>query len=517
MEAVFIQLALGADDCWLDGAWVGPIACTVDDPYGLVQIAAVGQAPSGVIGLVWIYAPEVNASIGARVETIGPQHVTVLSTAGRFGPGPIVLPPIPVAPLMDLTYAWHQQTLTACLILVHRLRVLEATIFFATDTELSLYVRMTDRTGAPDENQTLIWLYLSPDPGEVAQVWPNATQLENGVLVPAPLYADGWYGVEYRGVLPNATLSVSVLHSTTVGGVVGPNRTVVFGVIDPAALALVGAAPVAEDSAPLFELVLGVPFSSCPWRAAYASPIAVAYEAAVSGELSYAQLDTASHVIGCGVSVPGRRVMFSTPQRRKGEVTLGITIGVESFLRAYDVNLLILNATALSAWLGNLTVIRVERAPPRYTRDPADANASCPAGTYYTGAGAFLPLPGHASPGYDCYGYTCDAGYMLDSPSGSCVPEYVADWVYWTVVMLVCALALTVAVVSVLLRVLMRPAPPPPCCCEPEPEPEPDNTLPIAVTDDGQLCWEAEVVSDSDATSDSTSAADGEFGAQSPE
>ena len=42
-----------------------------------------------------------------------------------------------------------------CLILLHRLRVLEATIAFATDTELSLYVRMTDRTGTTD--QTLIW------------------------------------------------------------------------------------------------------------------------------------------------------------------------------------------------------------------------------------------------------------------------------------------------------------------------------------------------------------------------
>ena len=73
-----------------------------------------GQAPPGVIGLVWIYAPEVYASIGARVETIGPQHVTLLSTAGRFGPGPIPLPPVPVAPLMDLTYAWHQQTLNHC-------------------------------------------------------------------------------------------------------------------------------------------------------------------------------------------------------------------------------------------------------------------------------------------------------------------------------------------------------------------------------------------------------------------
>ena len=59
------------------------------------------------------------------------------------------------------------------------------------------------------------------------------------------------------------------------------------------------------------------------------------------------------------------------------------------------------------------------------------------------------------------------------------------------------------------MRVLMRQPPLPPCACEPEleAEPEPDNTLPIGMTDDGQLYWQAEVVSESDATSDLTSAA----------
>jgi len=509
IEAFFIELSVAAANCSLDGAWTGPIGCTTDDPYGLVQIAGVGQSVPGVIGLVWIFVDDVSGvNIGARVETIGPQHVTLLSTAARFGPGPIVLPPVPVAPWMDLTYAWHQQTLYACLILVHRLRLVESTIAFATDTELSLYVRMTDRTGVPDNNATLVWLYVSPVPGDVAEVWPNATPLDGGVFVPAPLYADGWYGVEYRGFLPNATVSVSVLHSTTVGGVVEPNRTIVFGVIDPAALALVGAMPVAEDSAPYFELVLGMRFSPCPWRAAYASAITLAYEATLADSASYAQLSTAAHVIGCGVSVPGRRVVLSTPQRRGGEVTLGIAIGVESFLRAYDVNLLVLNTTSLSGWLGNLTVLRVDRGGASYSRDAPDPSSSCPAGRYYTGAGTYLALPGHASAGYDCFGYACDEGYMLDAASGSCVPEYVADWVYWTVVMLVTALALTVAVMSMLLRVLMRPAPPPPPCCPCEPEPEPDNTLPIGVTDDGELCWEAEVVSDSGTSSESESAED---------
>ena len=62
------------------------------------------------------------------------------------------------------------------------------------------------------------------------------------------------------------------------------------------------------------------------------------------------------------------------------------------------------------------------------------------------------------------------------------------------------------------MRVLMRQPPLPPCACEPEleAEPEPDNTLPIGMTDDGQLYWQAEVVSESDATSALMSAASGE-------
>ena len=145
-------------------------------------------------------------------------------------------------------------------------------------------------------------------------------------------------------------------------------------------------------------------FSSCPWRAAYASESAItpAHEATLAGATSFAQLSTAAHVIGCGVSAPGRRVALSAPRRRGGEVTLGIAIGVESFLHAYDVNLLVLNTTALSAFLGNLTVLRVDRGGATCDSDSPDPSSSCPAGRYYTGAGSCLPLPGHASAGYDC-------------------------------------------------------------------------------------------------------------------
>ena len=107
---------MSADDCLLDGAWVGPVACTTrnDNLYGLVQITAVGQAPAGIIGLVWIFAPEVNGSVGSRIETIGPERTTLPSTAARFSSGPFVLPPVPLSPLVDLVYAFRQQTLTAC-------------------------------------------------------------------------------------------------------------------------------------------------------------------------------------------------------------------------------------------------------------------------------------------------------------------------------------------------------------------------------------------------------------------
>ena len=294
-----------------------------------------------------------------------------------------------------------------CLILVHRLRFWEATIAFATDTELSLYVRMTDWTGAPGDNKTLIWSYMSPD----LVTWRRSGPMlapSTAACVPAPLYADGWYGAKYSGFLPSARLSVSISHSTTVDRVVGPNKTV--GAIDPVALALVGAVPVGQGAAPYLQLQLEAPFSACPWRAAYGSQIALAYEVTIEGDLSYlrpARDGVECHRVLRVGARPARRLVGlaaargradARPHHRGGELPAGLRRqfpGVKG---------------GGSIWLCNLTVIRDERAPPSCVSDPADAVAAWPAARYYTGAGAFLPLPGHVSPGYDCFGDACDAG-----------------------------------------------------------------------------------------------------------
>ena len=122
VAAVFIQLSLSADDNLLDGAWVGPVACSTDRQpvragpdrgYGpgaggnhraCVDLRAGGQRKRA----------RRDDRAGALVETIGPERTTLPSTAARYGSCLFVLPPVPLSPLVDLAYAWRQQTLTAC-------------------------------------------------------------------------------------------------------------------------------------------------------------------------------------------------------------------------------------------------------------------------------------------------------------------------------------------------------------------------------------------------------------------
>ena len=102
-------------------------------------------------------------------------------------------PAIPIAPLVDLSYAWHNPSLYICLVMVPKLRYIEAQMVYATDTELTLMFLMTDRTGAPDLTHTMLWLYLD-QLISAALVWPGALiPPDGGLLAPAPMYTDGWY------------------------------------------------------------------------------------------------------------------------------------------------------------------------------------------------------------------------------------------------------------------------------------------------------------------------------------
>ena len=216
------------------------------------------------------------------------------------------------------------------------------------------------------------------------------------------------------------------------------------------------------------------------------------------------------------MSVPSRRIQLALDASTG---TLTIALGVESFLRAYDVGLAVPSQASLQAWLDAAGLaLNVSRSPgsiralaSQYENDPADRATACPKGYYYTDTGYYRPTPDHATVGPDCYGFECDAGYTLDPSTIApvCVPEYVQNWVYWTVIALVIALGLAVVLCSCALRImfarLSMPAPSP----KPESPPSPvDNTLPIGVTANGELVFEAIIESGSDTGSDSSDSDD---------
>ena len=243
-------------------------------------------------------------------------------------------------------------------------------------------------------------------PGDVAQVWPNASALDGDLRAGAALRQRRvWRGVQRFPAQRHAERVLFALHDRG-----RRRRAQQFGAIDPAALALVGAVPVGEGAAPYLQLQLEAPFSACPWRAAYGSQIALAYEVTIEGDLSYlrpARDGVECHRVRRVGARPARRLVGlaaargradARPHHRGGELPAGLRRQFHGFKGGGSI------------WLCNLTVIRDERAPPSCASDPADEVAAWPAGRYYTGAGAFLPLLGHVSPGYDCFGDACNAG-----------------------------------------------------------------------------------------------------------
>ena len=257
-----------------------------------------------------------------------------------------------------------------------------------------------------------------------------------------------------------------------------------FGFIANSTLSLVNATPIVDTGSSFLQVQLGEPFSTCPWHAQFDAPLTLSFTALITANIT---LTSAAHAIACAVSLPPRRVSLVLTS-----AGLNITVEVESFLRAYDVELVILNVSLLQSFLPNTTVLEVSREGQGYRRDLADPSSRCPAGYYYTGTGLYLPLPGHSTAGYGCFGFTCDPDYMLEQ--NLCVPTYVADWIYWTTVALVCALAITVVVLSALFRAMSRHTELPRA---PSPPPE-DNTLPIAATANGEFVFEAEILYESD-------------------
>ena len=426
--------------------------------------------------------------------------------------------------MLDLSTAWRlpygPEAYCACLVLAERLRVLADTMLYATDGELTLMVRLTDRRGVPDPARTALWLYLAPTSApewaQIASVWQVPP--DPPLWTPAPLYSeDGWYGFQYRGPVPSENLSVS-LYQSTLGPALDPQpaRARVHGSI-PQALA--GTALAASpDGGAYAYLPLGVAQPRCPWSSRAPAALTLTFTALLLGPLpplppAYPQLQEAARVLGCNLSVAARRVTVAVSSA--GPAALTVTVAVESFLRAYDVRLALSDPSRLlallaAAGLGQLRLppSGLRSLPARYARDPPDPPSKCPRGYYFSEAGTYRLAPPHSAIGPDCYGYTCNAGYTRDPQAPICVPEFVPDWIFWTVVCLVSTMAFTVIVCACTLRLLCARKPGP----EPEPEPHPfqppppDNTLPVGVTEDGNLLFEAVISSESEFSSSSSAA-----------
>jgi hypothetical protein len=525
VEAFLIELALDPapaepPDCLPAPGFPGRLSCTCDDPVGLVRLA--GTLPPNATGtldlatLEWAGSHPLFDAILARVEAVSPlRHAALLSTAARFGTAAPPLPDVPAAPLVDLAAAWRlralpDQALAACMVLTRRLRVVESSMLFATDTELTLMLRMTDREGAPDSNRTRLSLYLSPCPAggpwdQIAQAW-QAARAGDGLYLPAPLYDDGWYGLQYRGPLPDQALALSLYHATLApDGSDGPDRERAYGWLPPDAWPRTDFAA-APDRAPYSTLALGQAQPTCPWDAGSPAEIVLAWVVASTGNATPAQLQAAAHVIGCNISVASRRIQLALAP----DGTLTVSVGVESFLRAHDVALAVPDPARLQAWLAaagarNLTLLplSLRALSPRYQNDPADPPTACPKGFYYTSTGLYQRVPDHATAGPGCYGFLCDTGFeaVTDTLVPICIPQYVPDWVFWTVVSLVSSLAFAVVLIVCSIRILCarthQPAPAPP---ESPPAP-PDNTLPVGVTATGDLVFEAVLESCSESSS----------------
>ena len=481
-------------ECTQGAGWTGVFACTLNDPVGLVQIAGVGFG-AGIIDIANITMDNISAPLYARVETIGPSHHTTMETkAGLFG-SVLSLPVIPFLPLVGLQTAMQttsNQTLFDCLVLVHQQRILSQTMFYSTDSEVTLMVRITDRTDTPDNTQSHVYLLIDPDPGISGAVWKDGqTTATKQLWIPAPFYEDGWYGVQFRGSVPYLQVSISIAIETYDElGETSPTRRIVYGIapLFPTVLP--------QSNTTYVTIQLGSPAPPCPWEARFPSVITTISTVRLTTQLTPVQLASLTTTIACTLNVPARRVTLTASNNQ-----LTIAVQVESFLRAYDVNLFILSPSQLSQWFGtNQTLLSIERRPLLYQFNPGNPATPCPPNQYFTPTGTFRAIPKHSISNPDCYGYKCVEGFILTPDNNQCIPAYVSDSVYWTVIGLVTTLILTVLISTCIIKLVLArniQSPPPVA-----PETPPDATLPIAVTAHGELVFE---MSDSSSSSGSSS------------
>jgi len=452
--------------------WAGEAACTVFDPVGTVRLAGVNRGQSGVVEVALLFVNGAEGGLRGWVQALSPSLTLTTVIAGRWGQSSLYAPPlVPASPLLDVSGVYRANG-EGLLVLVRQQRILEGSVAFGSEREVSVLVRFVDREGEPDSARLRVFYLVN-----------STADLPFSGWSPAPHLREGWHGVEWKAVIPFGWASFSVAVETLDDyNRSSRSRRRVYGTVE---------VPPFEglnfSGAPFARFQVGAAFPACPREAQTPAAVAMSYRVRVSGNPTQG-LGALANALGCELGVPLRRVELDL----SGGL-LSVTVRVESFLRLYEVNLFVMDEAKLGAWLssGGLTVVTVQRRSFSHLYDPPDIPSACPEGRYYY-RGAYAALPPHALP-RDCYSFACERGFHEHEQW--CVPDNLDDQVYWNVVALLALLVFFTGVLTLILRgvinlITARDATP----VAKEEEEEEEDVLPVDVTEEGDLVFAAEVV-----------------------
>lgn len=376
----------------------GVIAAGMLPGLDRVDIALVQGSPVSVWGFVEVYS-----NISAVRWPI---------TAGRYGglqpedPVRTLMPDLPVVDTAALARAPPGDAQAFILqLMTHRQRLVDFR-YYASDRELSLMFRVTDRFLRPDAERTQIMVVIR-DP--TMPRLPNGTVLEGGgQKVPALPVEDGWYAVQWQGVVPALTLVIEFHVST-----------------DLSLEARTYTPP---------PLITGTPFHGCPRSAQSVASFLSVYRLVLPSQ----EFDAFIAPLVCRVHVVARRIRISEFNSTTGQGLLSIAL--ESFIRVQQVHEVIMSSQFSESIMYHKLI---------YINDTGDGLVACPPGMYFTQNGTYQALPLHAEAREDCYGMVCNAGYKVleAGETLTCVPDELPLDVVWicviailSVVVLVCAI-----------------------------------------------------------------------------
>ena len=429
--------------CIPDTGFAGIFACNTgeSDVQVILAGASVSEIPDTVPLAVVTVSRQVTR-ISGRFEFL--QNSRVVSgtiTAGQLG--------MPVAavsgkgmPLVDIgtlgvqyrammssgKFSALQDLLYNALVLVRKQRYVQPSLY-SNDFELSAMFRVTDRFLDQDEGACSVFVkfHTTELPSHL-----DSTQDAEWLVVPAKYKQDGWYAAEWRQKIP--ALNVSLSYSLTTPSLdLDWQRTWEWTYTG------------------LFETGLALP--DCP-RGAYAAGVMQA-EFLIDGSGSFTGTDRVVQELSCSLHVASRRI--SITQRPGGQMVL--SVGLESFARLYQTNLLVMNDTYVASLLSpfNFSFARIQKGAVSYVNDSVDGSIACPDGFYFNSSGVYRTLPMHAVAGIDCYDFTCVDDYERDGDL--CSPTPVTSNLIWTTILIIVGIVFAVVIVILCVQLFKTKSP----------------------------------------------------------